>query len=141
MTWGLHMKLFNLKILTPEREFFDGLVEAVSADGPDGNVTILADHIAFIMPVVVGNIKIKADGVWREAVNSEGFLEVRTDEVLIFVQSCLRPEEVDLDRAEAARSREIERLRQIQSMSEHNSSKIALARAVARLQLAKKSLN
>ena len=117
------------------------MVEAVSADGPDGNVTILADHIAFIMPVVVGNIKIKADGVWREAVNSEGFLEVRTDEVLIFVQSCLRPEEVDLDRAEAARSREIERLRQIQSMSEHNSSKIALARAVARLQLAKKSLN
>jgi len=135
------MKLFNLKILTPEREFFDGSVEAVSADGPDGNVMILADHIAFIMPLVAGNIKIKSDGSWSEAVNSEGFLEVRTDEVLVFVQSCLRPEEVDLNRAEVARSRETERLRQKQSMSEYNSSKIALARAVARLNLAKKSLN
>ncbi|MCL2220787.1 MAG: ATP synthase F1 subunit epsilon [Oscillospiraceae bacterium] len=135
------MKLFNLKILTPERVFFDGEVEAVSADAPDGNVTILADHVPFIMPVVVGDIKIKKDGKWNESVNSEGFLEVRLDGVLIFVQSCLHPEEIDLSRAEASRRLELERLRQKQSMSEYKSSQIALARAVARLNLAKKSLN
>jgi len=127
------MKLFNLKILTPEREFFDGTAEAVSADGPDGNVMILADHTPFIMPVVAGNIKIKKDGEWTQSVNSEGFLEVRSDEVLIFVQSCLHPEEIDLNRAETARRRELEQLRQRQSIQEHNASKIALARAVARL--------
>jgi len=135
------MKLFNLKILTPERSFFDGAVEAVSADSADGNVMILADHVPFIMPVSVGEIKIKIGGTWSEAVNSEGFLEVRHDGVLIFVQSCLRPDEIDLNRAETARRRELERLRQKQSMNEYNSSKIALARAVARMDLAKKSLN
>jgi len=135
------MKPFNLKILTPERLFFDGEVEAVSADGPDGNVTILADHTSFIMPVVVGDIKIKKDGVWNESVNSEGFLEVHHDGVLIFVQSCLNPDEIDRQRAEAARKRELEHLRQKQSMSEYKSSQIALARAVARLNLVKKSLN
>ena len=133
------MKLFNLKILTPEREFFDGSVEAVSADGPDGNVMILANHAPFVMPVVIGDIKIKADNVWTESVNSEGFLEVRSDGVLIFVQSCLHPDEIDLHRAETARERELERLRQKQSINEYKTSKIALARAVARLNLAKKS--
>ena len=65
-------KLFNLKILTPEREFFDGDVEAVTMSAPDGKVTILADHTPFIMPVDVGTISIKMgeDGVRENAVNS-----------------------------------------------------------------------
>ena len=127
-------KLFNLKIFTPEREFFNGDVEAVSADAPDGNVMILADHVPFIMPVSVGNIRIKINDSWEESVNSEGFMEVRHEGVLIFVQACEHPDEIDARRAEEARLRAEEHLRQKQSMSEYKQSKIALARAMARLQ-------
>ena len=128
-------KLFNLKIITPEREFFDGDVEAVSAYAPDGSVTILADHAPFIMPVSVGTIGIKIDGKWDNSVNSAGFLEVHHEGVIIFVQSCERPEEIDARRAEEAKRRAEEHLRQKQSMSEYKQSKIALARAMARLQV------
>jgi len=69
-------KLFNAKILTPEREFFDGDVEAVTLSAPDGSVTVLADHAPLIMPVAVGTIKLKIDDEWRESANSEGFMEV-----------------------------------------------------------------
>jgi len=131
-------KLFNLKILTPEREFFDGDVEAVSADAPDGNVMVLADHAPYIMPVAIGNIRIKKDGVWEESVNSEGFMEVHHEGVLIFVQTCEHPEEIDARRAEEAKRRAEEHLRQKQSMSEYKQSKIALARAMARLQIQSK---
>jgi len=127
-------KLFNLKIFTPERAFFDGDVEAVSADAPDGSVTVLAEHAPFIMPVSIGNISIKQNDKWEKSVNSEGFMEVHHDGVLIFVQSCEHPEEIDSRRAEEARRRAEERLRQKQSMSEYKQSKIALARAMARLQ-------
>jgi F-type H+-transporting ATPase subunit epsilon len=127
------VKLFNLKIFTPEREFFDGEVEAVSADAPDGSVMILADHAPFIMPVSVGTIRIKRDGKWEDSVNSEGFLEVRHEGVLLFVQACERPEEIDIRRAEEARRRAEEHLRQKQSISEYKQSQIALARAMARL--------
>ena len=127
-------KLFNLKILTPEREFFDGDVEAVSADAPDGNVMVLAGHAPFIMPVSIGNIKIKRDDKWESSVNSEGFMEVRRDGVMIFVQSCEHPVEIDARRAEEAKKRAIENMRQKQSMTEYKQSKIALARAMARLQ-------
>ena len=128
-------KLFNLTILTPEREFFDGDVEAVSADAPDGSVMVLADHAPFIMPVSIGNIAIKKDDIWESSVNSEGFMEVRRDGVMIFVQSCEHPEEIDARRAEEARKRAIEDMRQKQSMTEYKQSKIALARAMARLQV------
>ena len=126
-------KLFNLKILTPEREFFDGDVEGVTAFAPDGSVMILADHAPMIMPVSIGKIGIKKDGAWDESVNSEGFLEVRKDGVFIFVQACEHPDEIDARRAEEARKRAVEHLRQKQSMSEYKQSKIELARAMARL--------
>jgi F-type H+-transporting ATPase subunit epsilon len=133
-------KLFNLKIFTPEREFFDGEVEAVSADAPDGSVMILADHAPFIMPVSVGTIRIKKDGKWEDSVNSEGFLEVRHEGALIFVQACEHPDEIDIRRAEEARRRAEEHLRQKQSISEYKQSQIALARAMARLSAHKHGL-
>ena len=132
-------KLFNLKIITPEREFFDGDVEAVTAFAPDGSVTILADHAPFIMPVSIGTISIKKDGNWDTSFNSEGFMEVHREGVLIFVQSCEHPEEIDTRRAEAAKKRAEEKIRQKNSMNEYRLSKIALARAMARLQFSSKS--
>ena len=128
-------KLYNLKILTPEREFFDGDVEAVTLYAPDGSVTILADHAPFIMPVAVGTIKIKRDGAWEESFNSEGFMEVHHQGALIYVQACESPEEIDIRRAESAKSRAEEHLRQKQSMNEYKQSQIALARAMARLRI------
>ena len=128
-------KLFNLTIFTPEREFFNGEVEGVTAVAPDGSVMILADHAPMIMPVVIGKIAIKQNGVWDESVNSEGFLEVRHDGVYLFIQACEHPEEIDARRAEEARKRAEELLRQKQSMSEYKQSKIALARAMARLKV------
>ena len=131
------MKLFNLKILTPEREFFDDDVEAITVDSPDGKVTILADHAPFIMPVIVGIIRMKRDGVWEDSVNSEGFMEVHHEGVLVFVQTCEYSDEIDTRRAEEARRRAEEHLRQKQSMSEYKQSEIALARAMARLKITK----
>ena len=134
-------KLFNLKILTPERAFFDGDVEAVTANAPDGSVMVLADHAPFIMPVSIGNIGIKQNDKWDMSVNSDGFMEVHRDGVLIFVQTCEHPDEIDARRAEEAKKRAEEHLRQKQSMSEFRQSKIELARAMARLQVHAKTIN
>ena len=132
-------KLFNIKILTPVREYIDSEIEAVTISAPDGKVTILADHAPFVMPVVVGVISMKKDGVWQDAVNTEGFMEVHHDGVLIYVQSCEHPDEVEARLAEEARRRATEELRQKQSMSEYKQSKLELARAMAKLSSAKKS--
>ena len=58
-------------------------------------------------------------------------------EVLILVDTIERPEEIDRVRAERARERAEERLRQKQSVQEYYRSKAALARAMARLKSTK----
>ena len=129
-------KQFRLNILTPEREFYDKDVEAVTVTAPDGLVTILADHTPLIMPVSSGIIRIKKDSVWEESSNTEGFLEVTPESVLIFVQACEHPDEIDIHRAEEARDRAEERLKEKHSEQEYELISRARDRAIARIRVA-----
>jgi F-type H+-transporting ATPase subunit epsilon len=131
-------KLFNLTILTPERIFFSGEVEMLKLRTVDGDYAIMAGHAPIVMPVVVGSLTIwKTDGV-EMAFNSEGFMEVAHEGTTVYIQACEHPEEIDSLRAEDAMERAEERLRQRQSMNEYKQSKMALARAMARLQVSKR---
>ena len=128
-------RTYALEILTPERQFFSGQVQALTIPAPDGALTVLAGHAPLIVPLVVGVLRIKQDDVWQEAFTSEGFMEVRSSSVLVFTQACEWPQEIDARRAQAAEQRAAERLRQKRSKSEYKQSKIALARAMARLRV------
>jgi F-type H+-transporting ATPase subunit epsilon len=134
-------KQFKLTIVTPERQFFDGNAEAVTVTAPDGQMTILANHVPIVAPLVVGTLSIKTDGEWHQSFNSEGFMEVGAEEVVIFVQACEWPDEIDERRAEEARRRAEERLRQKQSIQEYKQTKMALARAMARLRISHNRLH
>ncbi|SHH78583.1 F-type H+-transporting ATPase subunit epsilon [Sporobacter termitidis DSM 10068] len=131
-------KLFNLKVLTPEKQFFDGAAESLTVTTTDGRFEFLADHVPTIMPLVVGTLLIKAPEGTIEVFNSEGFLEVRHDGVLVYIQACEKPDEINKQRAEDARLRAEEHLRQQQSMQEYQQSKMALARAMARLSVSRR---
>ena len=126
---------YSLEILTPERQFFQGQVQALTIPAPDGELTVLAGHAPLIVPLVVGVLRIKQEDSWKEAFTSEGFMEVRADGVLVFSQACEWPQEIDARRAQAAERRAAERLRQKRSINEHKQSKIAMARARARLRV------
>ena len=67
---------FQLEILTPTRHFFSGQVDALTFQAKDGEWTILKDHAPMIAALRAGSVKFRVDGVWREAVNSEGYMEV-----------------------------------------------------------------
>lgn len=129
---------FHLEILTPERHFFNGEVEAITVNAPNGQITILANHAPLIVPLsTAGEIRIKQNGQWRIAVSSEGFLETTATETLVFVQACEWPEEIDENRALAAERRAQELLRQKRSIAEYKQTQMALARAMARLRVSK----
>lgn len=133
-------KLFDLRILTPEREFFSGRAESLTLSSSDGRLGILADHVPMVAPVEVGELDITQNGTLRRAFHSEGFLEVLHDGVLVFVQACEWPEEIDAARAERAAEFERERMRQRRSMQEYKHAKVALARAMERLRISGKRL-
>ena len=60
------------------------------------------------------------------------------DRVMVLVSAAERPEDIDLKRAEAARERAEERLKQKLSIRDYYNSKAALARAMARLKAARR---
>ncbi len=128
-------KLFHLEILTPERLFWEGEAEAVTITAPDGGMTVLAGHAQMVTPVAVGTLRIEQDGEWKEAFSSEGFMQVERSGVNIFTQACEWPYEIDEARALEAEHRAEEMLRQKRSVAEYKQSKIALARALARLRV------
>ncbi len=125
--------LFELEILTPEHRFFKGEVEAMTFTAEDGEWTILANHAPLVAALRPNVIRWKVDGVWTEAINAEGYMEVTAHKVVLFCHACEWPENIDQRRAEEARRQAEEAIRQARSRTEHKNSQIQLARAMARL--------
>lgn len=129
---------FYLEIVTPERSFFSGDVEMVILKTPEGEMGILAGHIPMVVAVAIGPIRIKQDNEWLEAVLNEGFMEVKQDKTVILADTAEWPNEIDINRANAARERAEERLRRQESKTEYIRSQAALSRALARLKVSRK---
>lgn len=128
---------FHLEVLTPGRVFFEGDVDEVIVPGVEGYEGILADHVPVIISLKEGDLKIKVDNEWKEAVIHAGFAQVEQKKTTIMSDAVEWPEEIDINRAQAAKERAEERLRQKLSQMEYHRSKAALARAMARLRVTK----
>ena len=124
---------FYLEIITPERQFYIGTAEALVIPAVDGEMGIYPGHEPVVTAIEPGELRYKAQGKWEPAAVGAGFAEVKPDYVILLVGFAEHPEEIDRRRAEAARARAEERLRQKQSIQEYHHSKAALARAMARL--------
>lgn len=129
---------FYVEILTPDRKFFWGDVESIIINTPSGQIGILKDHMPMVTLVEVGIVKIKKDGNWLEAVLGQGFMEVKQNRTVILADTAEWPDEIDLNRAKAAKERAMERILRRENQTEYIRSQAALARAMARLAAGKK---
>ena len=69
------------------------------------------------------------------AVVGEGFVQIVNNRVTLLVATAEKPEDIDRRRAEEARERAEEQLRQSKSIQEHSHFEASLARSLARLRL------
>lgn len=128
---------FLLEIVAPDRKFFTGDVQMLIIKTPEGEMGILKDHMPMVVAVAIGPIRIQKDGEWLEAVVSEGFMEIKQDKTVILVDTAEWPNEIDVNRANAAKERAEERLQRQLSQMEYTRSRAALAKAMARLRVSK----
>ncbi len=131
---------YLLEIITPERSFFCEMVEQAVLPTPEGLMGIMKGHEKMVIAIKPGELKINKGGKWLYCSVSQGFVEIRPDETLLFTSSAEWPEEIDVRRAEDAKCRAEERLRQKLSTREYKMNKLAVARAMTRLQLSKKNI-
>jgi len=128
---------FLLEIATPDRKFFSGEVEMVILRTPEGYMGIMKDHAPMVVAVDIGPIKIEQNGKRLEAFLSEGFMEITKEKTIILCDTAEWPDEIDTNRAKAAKERAEERLQRKLSQIEYIRSRTALARAMARLKVTK----
>ena len=132
------MNSFILNITASSGEFYQGSCESMVLPVKDGVYGVQAGHSPVLVAIHMGMLKFTVDGETREILVGDGIAEVTPTFVLLLVDSAERPEDLDKNRAEAARIRAEERLQHKQSMHEYYQTKIALDRAMQRLQTAAK---
>ncbi len=132
------MNSFILNITASSGEFYQGSCESMVLPVKDGVYGVQAGHSPVLVAIHMGMLKFTVGGETREVLVGDGIAEVTPTFVLLLVDSAERPEDIDKNRAEAARIRAEERLQHKQSMHEYYQTKIALDRAMQRLQTAAK---
>ncbi len=132
------MATFSLKIISSDKVFYDGKCQYLSIPAPDGQKAIMAHHENMVIAVEIGELHFKnPEGEWVTAAVSKGFAEIINNRVSVLVNTAERPEDIDVKRAEEAKERAEEQLRQKQSIQEYHLSQASLARAMARLRASK----
>ena len=133
------MDTFGLKIIASDRIFYEGRCRKLILPAPDGEIGILANHENAVIALGVGNARLEyKENQWAEVALGEGFAEIVNNRVTILVDTAERPDEIDVRRAEEAKERAEERLRQKQSTQEYYQTQAALARAMNRLKISQR---
>ena len=133
---------FSIRLIASDHLFYDGPCTGVIIPALDGQREVLAHHESVIMAIDCGELKIKMpDGTWQIAIVGSGFARVSHGRVYVLVDTAERPEEIDVKRAQEAKERAEEQLRQKQSIQEYHISSASLARAMSRLSTSGKSGN
>lgn len=130
--------VIKLKIITPERVLFEGEVEkyTVKSSGEVGDFEVLPGHVSMATTIGLGRIILFfPDGKKREATLFSGFNLIDDDEATIMTEVAEWPEEIDLERAQRAKERAEERLKQ--SNMDYARARASLARAVERIDIYK----
>ena len=110
---------FSLKIISANRVFFTGRCQSIIVPGYEGEMRFLPEE----------------ESEWQYAVVGIGFIEIINNRVTLLVESVERPEEIDIARAQEAKERALEKIRQKQSIQEYYHTQASLSRAMARLRV------
>ena len=130
------MTAFRLKIVTPDGLIYDGEAEQLTVRTQEGDVSILARHINFVIPLGMGRAVVTANGQRRAAACIGGMLSVVNGDVTLVPTTFEWADQIDVDRAERAQKKAEDRLKASTSDTEVRLAEAKLHRALVRKSVA-----
>ena len=121
---------FRLKIITPERVFYEGDVYMVEFNTTEGEIGVYKGHVPMTVIISPGILTISEEEKAMNAALHAGFVEIL---VTILAEIIEWPGEIDRQRAEAAKARAEERLSTKTPETDLLRAETALQRAIARI--------
>ena len=125
--------LFELKIIEPDGMFFEGEGEFLEFTSVEGRMGVYKNHIPLTTILEPCVIKIHANGEVKKAAVMGGFIEIQKERITILAEDANWPEEIDIERAKAAKQRAEERLSKREAGLDVLRAEAALKRAMARI--------
>ena len=115
---------FGLEIYASNKLAYAGRAQKLIIPAVDGEQGFLAHHANVVAAIIPGEMRFE-----DEMINNRAKL---------FCLSVESPDEIDIRRAQEAKERAEEQLRQKQSIQEYHMNQMALARAMTRLKVTHK---
>jgi F-type H+-transporting ATPase subunit epsilon len=127
----------TLEIVSPERAIAHEEVDEVQLPGVKGYFGVLPGHTPLLAQLAVGQMWYRRGQEKIFLTLHTGIAEVLPDRVIVLSRGAERAEEIDVARAEAAAQRAQAALKQpAASMEDMERARVALMRAMVRLQVA-----
>lgn len=128
--------LFQVEIVTPDRVFYKGQADMIEFNTIDGQIGVYKHHIPMTTVIEPGVVIIHEEGEQKVAALHAGFAEILGEKVTLLAEVAEWPEEIDLNRAEAARDRAEERISAKAEETDLKRAEFALHKALTRIDAA-----
>lgn len=94
--------LLRVRLVSPERILFDTTADAVELPAKNGYMEVLYGHAPLLAELGAGDVRLHGGRDVEEQIYnvSWGFVEVLPDRVTILANDALKPEEIDVQRAQ-----------------------------------------
>ena len=133
-------KLFLLEIVTPYGLAVSSKVEEAYIPGSQGDFGVLPGHAPFLTSLRIGELHYRQQNEVHYVSINRGFAEVTPEKTTILTDTAELAEEIDVERARAARTRAEEKLRTLSKEEQaYIQAMEALERAQMRIRVAEKT--
>ena len=129
----------QLEIVSADRSLVKETVDEVQIPGANGYLGVLPGHTPLLTTLHVGQLWYRQGQDKHYLSIAFGFAEIQPDRVTILAQIAERADEIDVARAEAAKKRAEERLAKATVDMDFERARIALMKALIRLQVASRA--
>ena len=93
------MEDYKLRIITPDRVFYEGTADMIEFNTTEGEIGVLPGHIPMTVIIKPGVLTITEKDEVKEAALHSGFVEILPDRMTILAEVVEWPGEIDLERA------------------------------------------
>jgi F-type H+-transporting ATPase subunit epsilon len=126
----------DLQIVTPDRLIVKEQVDEVQIPGAEGYFGVLPGHTPLLASLAVGELWYRKGQTKTYLAVSEGFAEILPERVTILARIAEKADDIDVQRAEAARQRAEQRLQETGINVDFQRARVSLARALVRIDVA-----
>ena len=133
-------RFFQVEIIAPDRIFFTGEADFIEFTTANGDIGVYKDHISLTTVLEPGIVVIHKEDEQRVAAVHAGFAEILADKVTLLAEVAEWPEEIDVNRAEAAKARAEERIAGKTADTDLKRAEFALRKALTRIDLAERNV-